>query len=192
MVAELPHHSRSMPPSSSPCSLRRGEEGHRSCATELVLVSHSRGEELVIVRAPLSSKSSPAREPPSSSSSNCLAPQTSSSSIRRVCRHLGFLDRCCIPMRVGLEQHPGVERPRWGEGIGRWRRSSLLRCGEWGEAGGGGVHSQGGERLEAAVSLVNSPRWVGGESGEGRGPGGCGCLGGVEICIILSTIRCSL
>lgn len=68
----------------------------------------------------------------------------------------------------------------------------MLRCGEWGEAGGGGVHRQGGERLEAAVSLVNSPRWVGGESGEGRGPGGCGCLGGVEICIILSTIRCSL
>jgi hypothetical protein len=83
-----------------------------------------------------------------------------------------------------------VERPRWEEGRGRRRRSSSPRWGEWGETASSGVRCQGGERPEAAASPVNSLRLVGGESGEG-------CVvvvgvGGVEICIIFSTVRCSL
>lgn len=66
-------------------------------------------------------------------------------------------------MGVGLERRPGVER---------------CRDGEKEEAGGGArVHCRGGEsgeRPEAAVSPVNSSRWVGGGSGDGCGPSGGG------------------
>jgi hypothetical protein len=40
------------------------------------------------------------------------------------------------------------------------------RWGEWGEAASGRVRRRGEERTEAAASLVNSPRLVGGENGE--------------------------
>uniref|UniRef100_A0A0E0GJD8 Uncharacterized protein n=1 Tax=Oryza nivara TaxID=4536 RepID=A0A0E0GJD8_ORYNI len=129
MAVELPRHSKSVPPSLRSSPSKERVEGHRSRATELIIVPRLRVAELNVW----------------------------------LCRRLGLLDHRRISVWVGLERRPGVER---------------CRDGEKEEAGGGArVHCRGGEsgeRPEAAVSPVNSSRWVGGGSGDGCGPSGGG------------------
>nr|AAR06308.1 hypothetical protein [Oryza sativa Japonica Group]ABF96558.1 hypothetical protein LOC_Os03g29690 [Oryza sativa Japonica Group] len=135
----------------------RGEPGSVAVPW-LVLNSHERGEATTMaVELPRHSKSVPPslRSSPSKESRSGGAPW--------LCRRLGLLDHRRISVWVGLERRPGVER---------------CRDGEKEEAGGGArVHCRGGEsgeRPEAAVSPVNSSRWVGGGSGDGCGPSGGG------------------
>lgn len=49
VAVELPRHSRSAPPSSSPHPLRIGEEGHRSRTAELVVVHAPPKTELKVI-----------------------------------------------------------------------------------------------------------------------------------------------
>uniref|UniRef100_A0A0D9Z8T0 Uncharacterized protein n=1 Tax=Oryza glumipatula TaxID=40148 RepID=A0A0D9Z8T0_9ORYZ len=135
----------------------RGEPGSVAVPW-LVLNSHERGEATTMaVELPRHSKSVPPslRSSPSKESRSGGAPWLR--------RRLGLLDHRRISVWVGLERRPGVER---------------CRDGEKEEAGGGArVHCRGGEsgeRPEAAVSPMNSSRWVGGGSGDGCGPSGGG------------------
>uniref|UniRef100_A0A0E0D226 Uncharacterized protein n=1 Tax=Oryza meridionalis TaxID=40149 RepID=A0A0E0D226_9ORYZ len=135
----------------------RGEPGSVAVPW-LVLNSHERGEATTMaVELPRHSKSVPPllRSSPSKESRSGGAPWLR--------RRLDLLDHRRISVWVGLERRPGVER---------------CRDGEKEEAGGSArVHCRGGEsgeRPEAAVSRVNSSRWVGGGSGDGCGPRGGG------------------